>query len=234
MKIFAIDSPLMRVLGKISDLMILNILTLLCCIPLVTAGAAFTAMHYVSLKMVRGEESGITKMFFHSFKDNLKQSTVIWILFLLVAAIFGLNFMLLYANPTEVSTFVFGGSISSCALILFITSMVWPVQARFANTIPRTLKTAFVFSFRYFPRTLLILISSFVPFALYLVGNLGLMLTPLIFTFGFSGPAYLAAMLYSGPFRKAEEAYYESHPEDAPDRGSDEERIFTDVDGSDS
>ena len=108
MKIFAIDSPLMRVLGKISDLMILNILTLLCCIPLVTAGAAFTAMHYVSLKMVRGEESGITKMFFHSFKDNLKQSTVIWILFLLVAAIFGLNFMLLYANPTEVSTFVFG------------------------------------------------------------------------------------------------------------------------------
>ena len=56
-KLFNIDSPVMRFLGKVADLMILNLVTLLCCIPVVTIGASLTAMHYVLLKMVRNEES---------------------------------------------------------------------------------------------------------------------------------------------------------------------------------
>ena len=53
MKIFDIDSPLMNVLGKISDLVILNLITVVMCIPIVTAGASFTAMHYCCLKIAR-------------------------------------------------------------------------------------------------------------------------------------------------------------------------------------
>ena len=49
-KLFNIDSPVMRFLGKVADLMILNLVTLLCCIPVVTIGASLTAMHYVLLK----------------------------------------------------------------------------------------------------------------------------------------------------------------------------------------
>ena len=63
MKIFDLDSPLMNVLNKMADLMWLNILTLICCIPIITAGAAFTSMHYVALKIVRNEESYITRSF---------------------------------------------------------------------------------------------------------------------------------------------------------------------------
>ena len=70
MKIFDLDSPLMNVLNKMADLMWLNILTLICCIPIITAGAAFTSMHYVALKIVRNEESYITRSFFKSFKTN--------------------------------------------------------------------------------------------------------------------------------------------------------------------
>lgn len=51
MKIFDLDSPLMNVLNKMADLMWLNILTLICCIPVITAGAALTSMHYVALKI---------------------------------------------------------------------------------------------------------------------------------------------------------------------------------------
>ena len=57
MKIFAIDSPLMNILSKIADLMILNLITLVMCIPIVTAGASFTAMHYCCLKLARGHET---------------------------------------------------------------------------------------------------------------------------------------------------------------------------------
>ena len=47
MKFFDLDSSLMQGLNKVADLMFLNLLTLLCCVPVVTAGASFTALHYV-------------------------------------------------------------------------------------------------------------------------------------------------------------------------------------------
>ena len=90
MKIFDLDSPLMNVLNKMADLMWLNILTLICCIPIITAGAAFTSMHYVALKIVRNEESYITRSFFKSFKTNFRQATLIWLMILLIAAVLGL------------------------------------------------------------------------------------------------------------------------------------------------
>ena len=55
MDFLKIDSPFMKFLGTMADLMILNMLTVLCCVPIVTAGASFTAMHYVLQKLVRGE-----------------------------------------------------------------------------------------------------------------------------------------------------------------------------------
>lgn len=73
MKIFDLDSPLMQVLNKVADLMWLNVLTLICCIPIFTAGASLTAMNYMALKIVRGEECYITRGFFKSFKMNFKQ-----------------------------------------------------------------------------------------------------------------------------------------------------------------
>ena len=68
MKFLSLDSPLMRFLGKMADLMILNLLVIFCSIPIITMGASLTAMHYVALKIVRNEEAYITKDFFKSFK----------------------------------------------------------------------------------------------------------------------------------------------------------------------
>ncbi len=226
MKIFQLDSPLMRFLGKIADIAIVNALTVLLCIPLITAGAAFTAMHYCMLKLVRDEESGIVKLYFHSFKDNFKQSTIIWVLFLLVMGFFGVDFYLLYANPTSISYYVFGGILVFIFLIMFVGSMVYPIQAKFVNTIPMTLKTAFVFAFRHFPRTLLILVAEAAPFSLFFIGNLGLLLFPLEVFFCFAAPAFLAAKLYNKDFKKAEEAYLREHPSEDPSAG--DEHIFSD------
>ena len=71
MKFFNLDSPLMKFLSRMTDILWLNILTVVCSIPIVTAGASFTALHYVCLKMVRDEEGYITKDFFKSFKREI-------------------------------------------------------------------------------------------------------------------------------------------------------------------
>ncbi len=217
----------MRVLSKISDLMILNFLVILMCIPVITAGAAFTAMHYCTLKLVRGHESSIPKMFFHSFRDNLRQSTVIWLIFLGFVAIFVVDFIYLGYGRNDLGGFVLGGILAFFGLILFVGTMVYPLQARFVHTVRDTIKTAFVYAFRHFPRTLLMLIANLFPFSLFVIfnGYFGIVLFPLILCFCFSAPAYLGSKLYDKPFQKAEDAYYEEHPElTAPP----EERVFTD------
>ena len=84
MKIFVLDSPLMRALTIISDLLWLNVLTVICCIPIVTIGASVTALHYLSLKIVRGEENHLTATFLRVFKENFKQSTLIWLIILFI------------------------------------------------------------------------------------------------------------------------------------------------------
>lgn len=97
-KLFNIDSPVMRFLGKVADLMILNLVTLVCCIPIVTIGASLTAMHYVLLKMVRDRECYIVRSFFKSFKANFKQATVIWLIILLVLVIFAADLRIINAS----------------------------------------------------------------------------------------------------------------------------------------
>ena len=226
MKIFNVDSPLMRVLTKITDLVIVNLLTVVLCIPVITGGAAFTAMHYCVLKLVRDEEAGIVKQYFHSFKDNFKQSTIIWMIFVFIMGFFGLDFYLMYSNPTSVSYYIFGGILVFTFLFLFVGTIVFPIQAKFVNTIPKTLKTSFVYAFKHLPVTLLVLLAEALPFSLFFIGNLGILLFPLILCFCFSAPAFLNAKFYNKHFKKAEEAYLKEHPEERP--GGEDEHIFSD------
>ena len=218
----------MRVLSKISDLMILNFLVILMCIPVITAGAAFTAMHYCTLKLVRGHETSVTKMFFHSFKDNFKQATLIWLIFLGITAIFVVDTLFLASNPNETSDFVRGGVLAFYAMVLFIGTQVYPLLARFFNTIRGTLKTAFVYSFRHLPKTLLMLVANLFPFSLFFIfnGYFGIVLFPVILCFCFTAPAFLGARLNDKPFQKAEDAYYAEHPELTTPP---EERVFSDT-----
>ena len=99
-KLFDLDSPLMRVLSKMADLMILNLLMIVLCLPIVTAGAAFTAMHYVLLKMVRDEDSYLLKSFFKSFKLNFRQATIIWAIMLGITVLFIGDFVIMKGNDT--------------------------------------------------------------------------------------------------------------------------------------
>ena len=76
-RFFNMDNKFFVFMGKIADLCMLNLLCIICCIPIVTAGASLTALYYVTMKMVRNEEAYIFRSFFRSFKQNFKQATVI-------------------------------------------------------------------------------------------------------------------------------------------------------------
>ena len=90
-------------MGRAADLFMLNVVFVICCLPVVTIGASLTALHYVTLKMARNEESYIIRSFFKSFKQNFKQSTIINLIMLLIAGV-------LYFDTNIVSQM--GGSMS--------------------------------------------------------------------------------------------------------------------------
>ena len=198
---FKYDSGLMTFLGKVTDIVILNLLTLLCCLPIVTIGASITAAHYTALKMHRDTDNYVIRNFFRSFKTNLLQGTLIWIMWVVVA---GLSLFAYLSYPAEgIGTVL---KIVMCSMLIFIamtTMWLFPLQSRFVNKIGITIRNSFFFSCRYILRTLLMLVIT-VAFVL-----LWFMLSPrlywIVILFGISIPVYLCAMLYNKVFEKLED-----------------------------
>ncbi len=223
MKFLDVDGPLMHFLGKVADLMWLNILTMICCIPIVTAGASFTALHYMALKIVRNEECYITKGFFKSFLENFRQSTVIWLLMIGVALVLGGDFYIILKSDLEINRVIRIVIMAAAIMALFTATMVFPMQAKFANPILRTLKNAFVLGILQFPKTFLMMVL--LPFPI-VICYLSWRMVPIAFMFGLSLPAYLSALMYNKSFMKMEERFWAAGQEEQePDDG---ERIFSD------
>lgn len=224
MKFLSVDSPLMQGLGKMADLLWLNVLTLICCLPIVTIGASLTAMNYMALKIARNEECYITRGFFKSFKENFRQATLIWLIFLVVIVILAGDFLIMRTSGLEFSN-VFQGIIAAIAILVIFTLMyVFPVLARFENTIFRTIKNAFLMSLMQFPKTLLMIIMYAIPVAIFF---LVIRLMPLSILFGLSVPAWGSAKLYNRFFKKLEDQIQAANATEGGEPEEDE-RIFKD------
>lgn len=219
------DSPLMRGLSKMADLMWLNILTMVCCVPIITAGAAFTAMHYMTLKIVRDEETYITQGFFKSFKTNFKQATVIWLLILVAAFILGTDYFLV-ADVTGTFGTVVGLAVGAAAvLVILIFLYAFPVLAKFDNTTKQIIKNAFVLSLMQFPKTVCIFLSYVVSFAILFFAFEWF---PLFLFFGFSGPGFVTAKMTDSLFGKLEEQILSAQAPEEGEEPEEDERIFKD------
>ena len=111
-RIFDMNNKFFSFMSKVADLCILNIICVVCCIPVITAGASITAMYYVTLKMVRNEEAYIVRSFFKSFKQNFKQATIINLIMLLIGLILYVDLNVSKAmqgrSRTDLSCYLYG------------------------------------------------------------------------------------------------------------------------------
>lgn len=200
-KLFNLDSPVMVFLGKVADLMFINIITLIACIPIITIGASLTAMHYVLLKMARKEEGYLFKPFVKSFKENFKQATLCWLIILAFIVILLADIRILNYLDTEFADWMRIGIYAVGMMGLMVILYIFPMLARFHNTIRGTFKNAFLISIFSLPKTFVMLVLCCLPM---IMTQLSLQMYPIVFLFGISGPAYLCAFVYSGIFKKFE------------------------------
>lgn len=200
-KFFNLDSPVMNALNKMADLIWLNILTLICCIPVITIGASLTALNYVTLKLVRDEEGYVTKAFFKSFKQNFKQATIIWLILLLVIALLLGDFLILNYSSVQFPSWIRVALIAILALVFFATIHVFPVLARFENTVANTFKNSLYMGILSLPKTILMMACWAIP---VLISTYAVQILPVNFGFGISGPVFLNALLYNKTFKRFE------------------------------
>lgn len=200
-KIFDMDSPLMRFLNRVGDMLILNFVMILCCIPVITIGAACTAMHYVLLKIVRDEEGYLVRGFFKSFVRNFKQATIAWLLMLVVIAVYLGDWLIFSYSGIAFPKALVIAVVAVGVIALMISLYVFPLIARFENTVRNTIKNAAILAFANLPKTLGMAFLYALPL---IIGYFSAYSYIFIFMFGISLPAYGAAWLYSGIFKKFE------------------------------
>lgn len=200
-KFFSLDNPFMIFMSHLTDVIVLNVVCLICCIPVVTIGASITAMHYVTLKMVKEEEGYIVKGFFKSFKQNFKQATIIWLCFLAITAVFFLDFRLLKVMNLG-TTSIWGIVITSIYLFVCLTTMyVFPVLSRFENSVRNTLKNAFFMSVLHIIKTIVMAIIYVLP---YILLPLHVTMIAVFLLIGAAGPAYINSYIWKSIFKKYE------------------------------
>jgi uncharacterized membrane protein YesL len=196
-KLLSYYGPIFTTLSKIGDFAILNLLVLLGCLPVVTAGASVTAGHLTALKLVR-EEGNVLQDFWESFVCNIKQGTILWLGFLLLwtGCVLGMPF---FSGIMPALSVVLGAIL---LLSLLVSMWVFPVLSRFIDRSGNILRNAAVLSFRYLWRTLAMLLSFLVLPLIIMVVGLGVL--PLWLLFGISIPLWLCAKLYEPIFSELE------------------------------
>ena len=162
-RIFNMDNKFFTFMGRVADLIILNLLFLLCCIPIVTIGPAITAMYYVTMKMVRNEEAYIARSFFKSFKENFKQGLGIWLIALVLIILEFMDFIIMKQLSGGIYTVVKYGLLVIALIMVMILQYVFPLLAKFVNTVKNTIRNALLMSLRHLPYTILMLLISIAP-----------------------------------------------------------------------
>ncbi len=207
MNIFSMDNPFFRFVGRLVDLVWINILTLICMIPVVTGGAALCGMYRVLLKINMNEEGTITKTFFIEFKNSFKKATIVWIPSFFIAVILAANFYLLnngVLNDYGKLYIPVGVSIGILlAIILMFWQFYFSLLSRYDNDVAGTIRNALLLMLAFFPSAISILVILALPIALMTISNYFLFFWVL---YGFSLPGFFASMILAKVYRRSEES----------------------------
>lgn len=180
----------------LTSLIVLNIITLICCLPIVTAGAAIASMHYVMYQMIEDEEGHIVRSYLKQFKGNLRNATSIWMIMLLFAGLLYFEystFKEMAGAGRIVIIFVYVGVL----LLAMLAVWLFPLTAKFVYSTTACFQNAVVLCISKLIRTIaMVVIMSVIPFIL----THDMRLAPLAFLLGLSLPGYFCALIYHPVF----------------------------------
>lgn len=201
MKIFAPDSPFMRTMSRLCDLMVLNFIFVVSCIPIFTIGAALTAMYTVVFRIGTEREDGVIGTYFRAFRENFKQGTVIWLILLLCGACALFDTALFY-QLSGVLRFLTVPCAILALVVVLVSSYAFPLLSQFNAANRQTLKNALIFSLAYLPKSIALGALNVFPFAVLALNWLMFLHAGFLWIFGyFAAAAYLNSLMLKAVFK---------------------------------
>ena len=159
------DNPAISAWNKITNIVLLNLLVIVTSIPVVTMGASLAAMHHVLYRMMRNEEGYLLRDYFGAFKQNFKKATILWLLMLGVLVILAVDVWFVVAGAGKVPGWLVGIILVTCIVLVMGMMYVFPLQARFENTIRNTIRNAGFVMILNLPKSIVMLLAYLLPFA---------------------------------------------------------------------
>ena len=207
---------LKKTFGRLGDLILINLFFIICSLPIVTIGAAESACYSYLLKVTRGDDHRTPfASFFTDFAKSFKRATPAWLLQLLCMVILAGDFYYAAFLCEPKNTFFLVFSVVLGFVLLCASVWLFPLIARYDNSLKGHLKNSLLMSVAHFPKTVLLVVvwvvCIFFPLIsqeiLYYFGWIWLML-------GFSLPMYLTVLLLRKPLSNEAKAESDEPTED--------------------
>ncbi len=167
--LFDPDSRFLQFLIRLCDLILLNVVYLLTCLPLFTIGAATAALYDTVFRMDTERESKLMTTYFHAFRENFRQGTAVWLLLVVYGIATWMNMNIFSDMGSQFGYGLFVLSMVIVVIGLFVAAYVFPLMSRFQYKTGALLQNALLLSVLYLPRTLLVCIINAFPWGLLLV-----------------------------------------------------------------
>ncbi len=157
MKFFSVESPLYKFMQTLWDILKLNFMWMIFCIPIVTIGGSTIAAFSVLLRMSEDQEGNVIKDFWKAFRENWKQGIFIGLLPPICFEAVFLDFQLYNAVENGGLGILIVGCFSAY-IFIFCLIYVFPLLARYDNTVINSIKNSFRIGMKFFGRTFLLLV----------------------------------------------------------------------------
>ena len=182
-----------RIFGFLGQLIALNLLWIVCSLPVITAGASTTALYYCTLKLHKDGDIRVFHDFFKSFKQNFKQATVINLIMLAVAAILYMDLRIVGNISGTMSQVLYIVFFAFGILYMMVFLYIYPVLAKFYNSIKNTFRNAFLMAIRHLPYTVLMAVITLLPAGVFFIKSFRIqsMAIMLLCMFGFALEAFI-------------------------------------------
>ena len=170
-RFFSYDSAFSQVVLRVTSSCYLNLLWLVCSLPVVTAGAATAALYAVTLKLVEDDTGHLTKRIFRAFRENFRQATALWLILLAGGVVLALDGYIVYHLRAVATggiavfwTLLLALIIAAAVAYAIILSYVFPLVASVENTNRAMLINSLMIGTHYLFCTLMIFAIHFIMF----------------------------------------------------------------------
>ena len=202
MNIFRYDSPLMQFLSRAADLIWVNLLVLICSLPVFTIGASLSAMENIIYKILHNEDVSVTKEFFQAFGKNFKQATVIWLIILAVEGVLGYDFYYSRQIGTNVSEVMLTVAVILFVLVYAMMLYIFPLQSHYYNKTKDLFKNSAILVIVHPVRTIIMLAIQAIFMGIGFLIVLDYRFIPVLVCFCISLPWYFCACVHMPVFDK--------------------------------